>query len=381
MKTIKILPLVVLVSFWASCKKDVSQSVDEPDDSAALADLNLPATAYNYANPSLPGHFLLPPVNGADNTPANNPVTNDGATLGRVLFYDSTLSRTYTTACANCHVQAYSFTDEKVLSDGFEGGKTGRHSMSIINARYYQNGSFFWDERAATLEDQVVLPIQDDVEMGMTLTEVVSRLQATDHYPVLFEKAFGSKTIDETKVALALAQFVRSIVSADSKFDEGRAQVNDIRDPFPNYSNQENMGKNLFFGRATCATCHGTEAFIAPNARNNGLDLTNTDDAGKGAITGQANQAGLFKVPSLRNVALRPPYMHDGRFATLAEVLDHYSEGIQDNPNLSPPLRRQDGTVNELQLTNVEKTAIIAFLETLNDNSVTTDIKFSNPFK
>ncbi len=381
MKLLNYLTLLSFILLFTACAKDEPDANNDGADDNALAALNLPSAYFNYANPNLPAHYLIGPVNVADNTPANNAVTDAGATLGRVLFYDSTLSRNYTRSCASCHIQGYGFADPQVLSDGFENGKTGRHSMSIINARYYNPGTFFWDERAATLEDQVLMPIQDDVEMGMTLPEVVSRLQSTSHYPVLFEKAFGSNTIDESRISRALAQFVRSIVSTNSKYDEGRVQVANPQDPFPNFTNQENMGKNIYFGRGRCVACHGTDAHIAPGARNNGLDLNNASDAGVGGITANPNQEGLFKVPSLRNVAVRPPYMHDGRFATLGDVMDHYASGIQNNPNLSPPLQGPDGNVNPLVLSQVDKAALIAFLNTLTDNELQREEKFSNPFK
>ncbi|MDP3927502.1 MAG: cytochrome-c peroxidase, partial [Bacteroidota bacterium] len=217
--------------------------------------LNLPETPFNYANLVLPNYFTtdvpgspLPgSINGTDNTPANNPVTNDGATLGRVLFYDRNLSANARISCASCHKQEKGFSDEAILSAGFNGGATSRHSMTLINARYYQRGRFFWDERAATLEEQVLMPFQDSVEMGMTLDQVVSKVKEQAFYPNLFQKAFGSSEINADKIALSLAQFVRSIVSYSSKYDEGRARVQNPGANFPNFTAEENQGKNLFF--------------------------------------------------------------------------------------------------------------------------------------
>lgn len=382
MKRKNYLLLVVSLAFMiglASCKKNVDDTLDPEIN--LFEGLNLPETPYNYAFPDLPAFLSLQPVNGADNTPANNPVTNDGATLGRVLFHDVNLSLNRTVSCASCHIQANSFSDPLVLSKGFNNGNTGRHSMSLINARYYNNGRFFWDERAVNLEDQVLRPIQDQVEMGLTLDTLLSRIQSRAFYPVLFKKAFGSEDISTDKIAKALAQYVRSIISYQSKFDAGRALVQDINDPFPNFSTVENQGKQIFFGPiGNCAPCHGTEAFIAPGARNNGLDADNSIDKGVGGVTGVAAGEGLFKTPSLKNIALTAPYMHDGRFATLEQVIEHYSSGVKDNPNLSGPLRTPNNTVRLANFTQAQKNALLAFLNTLTDNTILSDPKFSNPF-
>lgn len=371
--------VLISVSFLCfSCKKN-----DEVNIPVENQYINLPTTPFNYANPDIPAHVLNDPgLLAADNTPFTNPVTDAGATLGRVLFYDKNLSKNKTIACASCHQQANGFSDPLVLSDGFEGGKTGRHSMGLVNARFYNNGRFFWDERAASLEAQVLLPMQDPVEMGMTLDSVVGRVSALPYYSTLFTDAFGDETVSAERISRALAQYVRSIMSYQSRYDEGRAQVANPNQPFPNFTQQENQGKNLFFNPQLggCAGCHGTEGFVAPGPRNNGLDATNMADQGVGGSSGNPAQAGLFKSPSLRNIALRAPYMHDGRFSTLLEVIDHYSTNIQDNPNLSAPLRQPDGSIKRMNFTATEKAALIAFLQTLTDQSLATDEKFSDPF-
>jgi cytochrome c peroxidase len=371
--------VLISVSFLCfSCKKN-----DEVNFPVENQYINLPTTPFNYANPDIPAHVLNDPgLLAADNTPFTNPVTDAGATLGRVLFYDKNLSKNKTIACASCHQQANGFSDPLVLSDGFEGGKTGRHSMGLVNARFYNNGRFFWDERAASLEAQVLLPMQDPVEMGMTLDSVVGRVSALPYYSTLFTDAFGDETVSAERISRALAQYVRSIMSYQSRYDEGRAQVANPNQPFPNFTQQENQGKNLFFNPQLggCAGCHGTEGFVAPGPRNNGLDATNVADQGVGGNSGNPAQAGLFKSPSLRNIALRAPYMHDGRFSTLLEVVDHYSTNIQDNPNLSAPLRQPDGSIKRMNFTATEKAALIAFLQTLTDQSLATDEKFSDPF-
>jgi cytochrome c peroxidase len=345
--------------------------------STATSALQLPGTAYNYANPTLPPSFNVQPILGQDNTPVNNPVTNAGATLGRVLFYDKRLSRNQTIACASCHQREHGFADSRKFSVGFEGGLTGRNSMGLNNARWYQRRAFFWDERAATLEDQVLQPIQNAVEMGMTLSDLVTRLGAEPYYTTLFTNAFGSPGVTSNRISLALAQFVRSIISTQSKFDVGAATG------FSNFTAQENLGRQIFngqVGNATCNACHGTDNFVpGPAINNNGLENPYVDK-GLGGITGRAQDEGLFKVPSLRNIERTAPYMHDGRFATLEEVVEFYNSGVVNHPNLSPPLRVAGGAVRRLNLTTAQKAALVAFLKTLTDDSIATDVKFSDPF-
>jgi len=372
--------------FALSCSSD--GNTDDPineleeiisEDSAG--DLDLPTNYFNYANPELPGHFRNQEVSGIDNTPGNNPVTDAGATLGRVLFYDKSMSANNTTSCASCHIQGNGFSDPERLSEGFEGGLTGRNSMGLSNARYYENGRFFWDERASTLEEQVLLPIQDGVEMGMTLEELVAKLQGKDYYASLFENAFGTEEVTSDRISRALAQFVRSMVSYESKYDVALAAAGgDERRPFNGFSNAENQGKNLFFSNRTeCSNCHETATFSGDRARNNGLDATNID-LGLGGITGRNQDAGEFKVGSLRNIALTAPYMHDGRFSSLREVVEFYNNGIQNNPNLDNRLER-DGRPIRMNLNTTEIDALVAFLNTLTDENFISDLKFSDPFK
>ena len=339
--------------------------------------LLLPATLANYAAPILPPSFLVQPILGQDNTPANNPVTNAGATLGRTLFYDKRLSFNQTISCSSCHQREHGFSDSRKFSVGFQGGLTGRNSMSLANARGYQRRAFFWDERAATLEDQVLQPIQNTTEMGMTLPDLVTRLSAEPFYATLFTNAFGTATVTSDRISKALAQFVRSIISTKSKFDVGAATG------FANFTGQENQGRQIFNGAGNCAACHGTDNFV-PGApiNNNGLEFPYVD-LGRGGITGLTTDNGLFKVPSLRNIEMTAPYMHDGRFATLEDVVEFYDHGVVDNPNLSPPLRNPPPgppTPRRLNLTAVQKAALVAFLKTLTDTSVTTDEKFADPF-
>lgn len=394
MPDMKTAPLWLLTLFIGSvaCNKS-EETIVTPVATASgtnpliSAALNLPATPFDYVNAGLPAYFFQnagggapTSVNGIDNTPAANPITNHGATLGRVLFYDKNLSVNKTISCASCHNPAFGFSDSAVLSNGFAGGKTGRHSMSLINAKFYQRGRFFWDERAATLEDQVLMPFQDPVEMGMTLALITQRVREQSYYAPLISNAFGDTAVNTNKIALALAQFVRSIVSSNSKYDIGRAQVNNPVADFPNFSAEENQGKRIFItpvqnGGAGCFGCHTTEAFVAavPGPRNNGLDINTNVDNGAGL--------GAFKTHTLRNIALSAPYMHDGRFKTLDEVVEHYNSGVKAHPNLDNALKQPNGQPIRLNLNAAEKNALVAFMRTLTDATIATNTKWSNPFK
>ncbi|MBL0937271.1 MAG: c-type cytochrome [Gemmatimonadaceae bacterium] len=343
----------------------------------------LPATpaAYSDARVPIPRHVAAP-GNGAlalDNTPNANPTTDAGATLGRVLFYDRRLSANDRVACASCHQQQFAFSDTARLSRGFMGGRAARHSMGLANARFYANGRFFWDERAVTLEAQVLQPIQDPTEMGLTLDDLVTKVSLTSHYPQLFEAAFGSREITTERISRALAQFVRALNSWNSTLD--RAFDGNGTPDFTRLPVDVQQGQALFTGRAGCARCHSTVLQIGDQARNTGLDATITD-------VGAGN--GTFKAPSLRNVAVRAPYMHDGRFLTLEAVVDFYDRGVQANPQLDqrlrvPPPAGQQPNPNlpplRLNLTQGERASLLAFLRSLTDSTFLIDARFASPFR
>ncbi|MGH7616303.1 MAG: cytochrome-c peroxidase [Gemmatimonadaceae bacterium] len=381
----------------------------------------LPATLYAYSDSSapLPAHFLFPgppgrlggpggpppfgppggrggppgrggpggpggPVLATDRTPLSNPTTDAGATLGRVLFYDRRLSANNTTACASCHQQQFGFGDTARFSVGFDGQRATRHTMALANARFYREGRYFWDERAVSLEDQALQPIQNEREMGLSLDALESKLRRTAYYPALFKAAFGSADVSRERVARALAQFVRSLVSAQSPFDAAFARVGPgvgrgpggrgRGGPPPDFqvlTPEQRIGQRLFVGRAGCAQCHGTNALVLDAPHNTGLDATITDQGAGG---------GRFKAPSLRNVAVRAPYMHDGRFATLREVVDFYDHGVQPNRNLDRRLRDGSDAPRKLNLSENERVALVAYLESLTDTTFLTARKFSNPF-
>ena len=394
------LSFLLIITVIIACQNETV--IIEENQPNPLENLNLPLTPFEYEEVQFPSHFLTNdyPNNfqfqfaaiESDNTPTDNPITNEGALLGRVLFYEKKLSANGTISCASCHNQEIGFADPRKLSEGFDGGLTRRHSMGLTNARFYDTGKFFWDERAETLEDQVLMPFQDPVEMGMTLDQVIQTVKDQPYASTLFEGAFGDETVNANRISKAIAQFVRSLVSFNSKYDEGRTQVNSPLADFPNFTAQENLGKRLFNAQnlvaPSCNSCHLSEAFVAPLlapngttiGTNNGLDANSIDDFGIFESTGINNHRGKFKVPSLRNVALRAPFMHDGRFESLEEVIQHYSTGIQDHPTLQPFLSDQNGEPVKYNFTAEEKIALIAFLNTLTDNEFIVDQKFSDPF-
>lgn len=384
--TAGILALAVLIA----CNKNSGTVTPAPTPNPAdpvAAVLNLPATPFPYSTTVQPAYLNSPNIQGQINTPPGNPITDNGATLGRVLFYDKNLSINNTISCASCHKQASGFSDPVAKSSGFNGGLTGRNSMSLIDAKYYPNGRFFWDQRAATLEEQTLMPIQDLVEMGMTLPGLETKLRTLAYYPPLFQKAFGDNNVTSARIAAALSQFVRAIISYQSKYDAGRstlpaAPAPPPNAPFPNFTLQENRGREVFLTPTLggCAACHGSETFTAPEEKNNGLDLTTTD-RGFGAVTNNTALDAMFKVTTLRNVELTAPYMHDGRFATLEQVVEHYSSGVRNHPNLSPQLRLPNGMPKQANLSVQDKAALVAFLKTLTDNTIATEVKYSNPFK
>lgn len=360
---------------------------------AEVRRLHLPEKPFNYANVELPAHFKTRAVRDLDNTPRDNPITDAGATLGRVLFYDTRLSSNNTIACASCHHQKNAFSDPTGrFSKGYEGKFTDRNAMPLVEARFYERGRFFWDERARTLEEQVLMPIQNKVEMGQDLMKMIETLSHSAEYPELFRKAFGDSKVTKERAAKALAQFVRSLLSYQSKFDEGIAKVRSRDDDFPNFTREENRGKAIFMQR--CANCHmpgGQEAiFSSQNTRNNGLDIdAKVPDLGVADVTLDRNRVGHFKSPSLRNIEITGPYMHDGRLAKLEDVIEHYSTGIKLHPNLDGrlvnaatggPQGRSAGQERGFRFSSQEKASLVAFLKTLSDQKFITDPKFSDPF-
>lgn len=342
---------------------------------SATLDLN---NLFNYENQDIPFYI------DEDNT-TNNTITDEAATLGRVLFYDKNLSTTKTISCSSCHQQAFAFSDPLQASVGVD-GTTGRHSMRLINARFATEDRFFWDERAATLEEQTTQPIQDHVEMGYSgengdpsLDDLIDELDQLSYYNDLFTFAFGDPEITESRIQQALGQFVRSIQSFDSPFDVGLAQGNQNQ-PFPNFTASENRGKALFLGVARCQKCHRAPEFdIDPKSLNNGVVGVIGDP---GAI-----DLGNTRSPSLRDLVnpsgqLNGPLMHDGSLTTLLQVVNHYNDItiVPGNNNLDPRLRG-GGTGQNLNLSDTDKDDLVAFLLTLTGTDVYTEEKWSDPFE
>ena len=324
------------------------------------------------------GRFAIFP-NGTDfNT---TQINNNIVTLGRVLFYDTKLSINNTIACGSCHLQSKAFSDVSAGSSGFQGIITTRNSMAISNPMLTKN--LFWDSRTKSLQDMVLKPVQNHIEMGMENLEFLSsKLSKTVYYPSLFKNAFDTEGVTTERINRALMQFLASMVTHNSKFDQG-AKTN-----FSNYTELEKLGKDLFLSeRLSCGKCHTGVNFSL--ADENSFDNPYNSDGSEGTANiglnlvykdnGRGN--GKFKIPSLRNIELTTPYMHDGRFKTLEEVVEHYDNGIQAHPNLDTNLKDSNGQPRKLNLTNLEKTALTEFLKTLTDNTYTTDPKYSNPFR
>lgn len=312
---------------------------------------------------------ILPPV-----IPNNNPMTQEGIALGKKLFFEKKLSANNTQACANCHNPNMAFTDGLQYSVGVDNIAGTRNAMPLFNLAWNYDETFFWDGRELSLERQSFDPIRNPIEMHETLENVVQKLQQDPTYPPLFERAFGTPTIDSVRISKALAQFERTIISANSKFDKYLLGQESL-------SPQELEGFNIFMdeNRGDCFHCHGSEnnpLWSDNKFHNNGLDA-NPTDLGLAVVSGDPNDNGKFRSPSLRNLAFTSPYMHDGRFATLEEVINHYSEGLQASSTIDPLMKK----VNQggVQLSESDKASLKAFLLTLSDFNFISDPQYSNP--
>jgi len=292
--------------------------------------------------------------------------------LGRALFFDPILSKDSTVACATCHQPSLAFSDGSARSIGVAGRRGNRSAPSLVNVGFQYHG-FFWDGRVATLEEQSLHPFRDSLEMDLPVSDVVDRLARNPRYTSQFTRSFGSGSIDSSKVQRALAHFEREIISADSRYDQMVAGA-------VNFSVSELRGWTIFFDasmdvpHAECNHCHVDPLFANPQFQNNGLELAGFNDRGRFAVTGNPYDSGKFKVPSLRNVALTAPYMHDGRFKTLNEVLDHYIAGGHPGITVSPNVR-------PLALDDQDKADLLAFLHTLTDSTFIGHPELQNPFE
>ncbi len=355
----------------SSCDKNEAPDPMEIDP----LDSTYVQTSYNL---EIPTGFPEPVI------PSDNQLTDQGVKLGRMLFYDPILSADSTMSCATCHRQENAFTDPRVLSPGIDGIEGTRNSMPLFNLAYGLNTAFTWDGSRTTLEEQALEPIDNPIELHQPIPEMVQKLKDHPDYPLLFRKAFNAD-IDSINVAKALSQFMRIIISGNSRYDQVINQV-----PGVEPTELEIIGRNLFNletgmpGEAECVHCHGGVLYTEFSFKNNGLDdiasINDFSDLGLGGVTGNTSDYGKFKVPTLRNIALTAPYMHDGRFATLEEVIDHYSEGIHFSPTISPELGSEFTTGQNTNLTDEQKQALLAFLEMLTDSSFINNEAYANPF-
>lgn len=304
------------------------------------------------------------------NLPYDNPLTVEGIELGRKLFYEKALSNDYSMSCGTCHKQENAFTDPRIHSVGTDGTIGRRNSMAIINPAF--DHFFFWDSRALSLELQALGPVANPAEMHNTWGAVVGRLRSHPQYPALFKKAFGSEEIDSLKVAFAIAQFERTFLSFNSRFDRFRYGGDATA-----LTEQEQRGMDLFFGEAHCDNCHMEPMFLDHAVRNIGLDFASLD-GGLAEVSGITAHRGRFKTTTVRNIAVTAPYMHDGRFATLEEVVDFYADDVVlDSPNLDEHMF--PWVMGEIDLDPQERADLVAFMKALTDEEFLTDPRFSDP--
>lgn len=350
----KILLYFAIIVFATSCRKD---------EIPAPPVIPFTTTPYVLERPTGFPQF---------NTPDDNQLTQEGVALGRRLFYDKMLSGNFTQSCASCHNQALAFTDNGTqFSTGINGDVGTRNAQALINMAF--NLHFFWDGRHTTLESQILEPVPNPIEMHLQWSEAAQRLNANTNYKDLFKKAFNVDVIDSTHVAKAIAQFIRTMISANSKLD--KRLRNEIA-----LTPSETNGFVIFnTEKGDCFHCHNIDAgrLMTDNQfHNNGLDAVFTD-LGRGAVTGNPADNGKFLTPTLRNIALTAPYMHDGRFSTLEEVVEHYNSGGVPSETIDP-LMKHVGT--GLNLTAQEKADLVAFLRTMTDEDFISDPRFSDPF-
>lgn len=375
----------------AACNKksDFNYYYYEPADYALISQyLNLPDKPDNYLS-ELPKHLTSLGL-------APRPVQQDKAILGRVLFYDTNLSKDGKISCASCHKQELAFSDNSAVSRGVFDRAGDRNSIALGSvlsfSAYYGTDlfgpsgiPFFWDNRANTAAEQNLASMANPKEMDMSHADIVNAVQVQPYYEPLFRMAFNDGTVTAARVSEAIGEFVNAIGSYRSKFDREAEKTigynvygNAEYANFSGFSAAENRGKKIYLDN--CASCHSPTQGRPPKMKaNNGLDAT-YPDAGVGGITNQSADMGMFKVPLLRNIALTAPYMHDGRFSTLEEVVEHYSTSIKLHPNLSPELRAGNAPVR-LNLSPEDKSDLVAFLNTLTDEQLLTEKRYANPFK
>lgn len=327
-----------------------------------------------------PYNLVIPPFFPPMDIPADNPLTVEGVELGRFLFWEKKLSGNNTQSCGTCHLPEHGFSDPAQFSTGINGDVGNRQAMALVNLGWAYN--YFWDGRSPSLEDQVTHPVENPIEMAESWDNALEELRNDPIYPPMFEAAYGSTEITKEKAAKAMASFLRTLISSNSKFDlERRGEYT--------FTPLEEMGFNLFLAEGgsnapegtvggDCFHCHGAAGMQMGDylMHNNGLDATFENDPGLAGITGNPLDSGKFKTPSLRNVEFSGPFMHDGRFATLEEVMDHYNSGGVISTTIDPFM---EGAGGGLFLSDVDKMAIIAFLKCLTDTTFMNNPAFSDP--
>lgn len=346
-----LLSLIIMGQY--SCTKEEEVPCPEEPEVAIPYDLEIPRG--------------FPPMQ----IPTDNPLTVQGVELGRELFYDTRLSDDNTQSCASCHITEASYSDSSRFSEGVTGAFGDRNAMAVVNLGYAF--ALFWDGRSATLEEQALEPVTNPIEMNSTWEDVLIKLNADEHYRDRFKVAFGVDEIDSLDVAKAIAQFERTMLSGNSKYDRFLRMEESL-------TASEGRGKDIFFSeRADCFHCHGTVMLQGFKYHNNGLQQT-MEDPGVGGVTGNPNEIGLFKPTTLRNIALTAPYMHDGRFETLEEVIEFYNSGVnQSSPNISAVMLKNNRPNGSLNLTDQEKADLLAFLLTLTDDEFISNPDFMEP--
>jgi len=364
----------------------VTMGCSRPDDASLVEEDSvrlpaLPEEPFAYSEMAFPELWLNDPALQLFGGFGDEiEITDAGATLGRVLFHDVQLSADNSVSCGTCHQQEFAFADSASGSMGISGQALHRNTPGLFNLRYQRR--LFWDLRVVGLANQVLQPIGHPDEMGMSLDALPEKLAALPYYPTLFEQAFGDPFIDLDRITDALIQFLRSIRSTSSRYDKGLA------DEFASFTEPELLGKSVFFRSDTrCNQCHSGLNFFATQPFINGLevDYGQAGDGGIGDLTGDPSDDGRFKTVSLRNVGLTAPYMHDGRFATLREVVDFYSDGIQAHPFLDERLSENGiGPAGQapyrLELSEAERQGLVDFLHTFSDTLLVTDPALSSPF-
>ena len=349
--------LLIILVLTSACKKDLAPLSGCTDNIA----VNYNPHAINddgdcnYFSPT--PYIIEIPYGFPDmNIPTNNPMTVEGIALGKRLFKDPILSANNTQACIDCHIQASSFSDPNQFSTGIDNIQGIRNTSSLINLGW--NTSFNWDGSSLTLEEQAFEPVTNPAEMHNTWKNVEKVLNSHNEYPYLFKEAFNINYIDSTHIVMAIAQFERTLISSNSKFDK---YLNNEVQLTPSELN----GYAIFnTEKGDCFHCHGTQMFMDNQFHNNGLDTEPFIDSGRAKVTGNADDYGKFKTPTLRNIEFSAPYMHDGRFLNLEEVIEHYNSGGNYSSTVDP-LMKKIGI--GLQLTNQEKNDLVAYLKTLSD--------------